>query len=166
LISRLNIKPLSRRDSELRRSVGLKLPQRRFSCPDELPADDDKVPLPLSDVSLRARLMGLRGEVRCLEMGRPGAVLARWLARKVSFALGGKGTARAEGVWWVGALAKGVLPGPLAKMLGWDDARLCGDGDSGDLGDGLGDFLVTRRNFEGDRDRERRRDLTAEVTST
>lgn len=42
---------------------------------------------------------------------------------------------------------------------------MCGDGESGDFGDVFGD-LVTRRNLDGDRDSERLRDLTAEVTST
>lgn len=54
------------------------------------------------------------------------------------------------------------------NILGCDTARLggdSGDGDRGDLGDELGD-LVTRRNFDGDRDSERLSDLTAEVTST
>ncbi len=41
-----------------------------------------------------------------------------------------------------------------------------GDGGSGDLGDVLEDFSVARRNFEGERDSERRIDLTADVTST
>ena len=41
-----------------------------------------------------------------------------------------------------------------------------GDGERGDLGDELGDFLPTRRNFDGDRERDLRIDLTAEVTST
>jgi hypothetical protein len=50
------------------------------------------------------------------------------------------------------------------NRLGWEAARL-GDGESGDFGDELGD-LVTRRNFDGDRDRERLSDLTADVTST
>jgi hypothetical protein len=40
-----------------------------------------------------------------------------------------------------------------------------GDGDNGDLGDELGDF-VTRRNFDGDLESDRLRDLTALVTST
>jgi hypothetical protein len=58
-----------------------------------------------------------------------------------------------------------VLP---VKMVGCETARLGGDngeGDSGDWGDELGDFL-TRLNLDGDRESERLRDLTAEVTST
>lgn len=51
------------------------------------------------------------------------------------------------------------------KVAGCEDARFGGDGESGDFGDELGD-LVTRRNFDGDRERERLRDLTADVTST
>jgi hypothetical protein len=54
------------------------------------------------------------------------------------------------------------------NMVGLDVARLggdLGDGESGDFGDKLGDFL-TKLNLEGDRESERRRDLTAEVTST
>lgn len=53
-------------------------------------------------------------------------------------------------------------------MAGLDVARLggeVGDGESGDFGDVVGD-VVTRLNFDGDRESERRRDLTAEVTST
>ena len=49
-----------------------------------------------------------------------------------------------------------------------EDARFGGDrgeGESGDFGDELGDF-VTRRNLDGDLDSERRSDLTADVTST
>lgn len=41
-----------------------------------------------------------------------------------------------------------------------------GDGESGDLGDVPEDFSVTRWNFEGERDSERRSDPTADVTST
>ena len=54
------------------------------------------------------------------------------------------------------------------NIVGWDAARFGGDagqGESGDFGEELGD-LVTRRNLEGDRESERRIDLTAEVTST
>jgi hypothetical protein len=80
--------------------------------------------------------------------------------RSASFALGGNGTAKGDGVW--GGLLKPV------KMVGLDTARLggdFGDGERGDFGDELGDFL-TKLNLDGDRESERRRDLTAEVTST
>ena len=40
-----------------------------------------------------------------------------------------------------------------------------GDGDRGDFGDGLGDLDI-KRNLDGDLESERRRDLTADVTST
>jgi hypothetical protein len=48
---------------------------------------------------------------------------------------------------------------------GFETVRFGGEGDRGDVGDGLGDF-ATRRNFEGDRDSDRLRERTAEVTST
>lgn len=58
--------------------------------------------------------------------------------------------------------------GLLPKIEVCADVRFGGDngeGDRGDFGDELGDF-VTRRNFDGDRERERRSVLTAELTST
>lgn len=79
--------------------------------------------------------------------------------RSANLALGGNGTASGDGVW-------GVFV--AAKMAGYEEARLdgdSGDGDSGDFGEGLGD-LVTSRNLDGERDKERLSDLTAEVTST
>jgi hypothetical protein len=85
--------------------------------------------------------------------------LARDDDRSANLALGGNGTASGDGVC-------GVLL--LVNIAGYADARFdgdIGDGDRGDFGDGLGDF-VTSRNLDGERDRERRRDLTAEVTST
>lgn len=104
--------------------------------------------------------MGLRGEVRRRGPCRGGAVLALVDERSASLALGGNGTASGDGVW-------GVLVVD-AKTAGYEDARLegdNGDGDSGDLGDELGD-LVTNLNLDGERDKERLSDLTAEVTST
>ena len=77
----------------------------------------------------------------------------------MSFALGGKGTAKGEGVWF-GMVEK--RPPPV-RLVGDGDK---GDGERGDLGDELGDFLPTKRNFDGDRERDLRIDLTAEVTST
>lgn len=85
--------------------------------------------------------------------------MARDEDRSANLALGGNGTARGDGVC-------GVFV--LANNAGYEDARLdgeTGDGDSGDLGDELGD-LVTSRNLDGERDKERLSDLTAEVTST
>lgn len=41
-----------------------------------------------------------------------------------------------------------------------------GQGESGDLGEELGDFVTRRNDFEGLRDSERLSDRTAEVTST
>ena len=61
-----------------------------------------------------------------------------------------------------------MLSAPAKIVAGCDSPRFGGDngdGDKGDLGEELGD-LVTRRNFEGDRESDRLRDLTAEVTST
>ena len=51
--------------------------------------------------------------------------------------------------------------GLLPNTDGVENVRFGGEGESGDLGEGLVDF-VTRRNFEGDRDNERLMDLTAE----
>lgn len=99
------------------------------------------------------------GEVR-REAGRGGAVFARPDERSASFALGGKGTANGDGVC-------GGLLNPV-KMVGLEMARFggdSGDGESGDFGDELGDFL-TKLNLEGDRDSERRKDLTAPGKST
>ena len=90
------------------------------------------------------------GEVRVRETGRVGAAL-RAEDRRANFALGGKGTASGDGVW------DGLLP----NTDGVENVRFGGDGESGDLGEGLGDFVI-RRNLEGDRERERRMDLTAE----
>jgi hypothetical protein len=50
------------------------------------------------------------------------------------------------------------------RDAGWEDERF-GDGERGDFGDELGD-LATMRNLDGDRDRERLSDRTADVTST
>jgi hypothetical protein len=102
------------------------------------------------------------GDVRVRDEGRAGAVFERVEERRANFALGGNGTARGDGV------CGGLLGLPVKIVAGWEDARLGGDkgdGESGDFGEELGD-LVTRRNLDGDRDSERRRDLTAEVTST
>ena len=99
--------------------------------------------------------MGLLGDVRSRAVPRGGAVFVRE-DLKASLALGGYGTARGDGVCGV------------VDELGCEHARFCGDngeGDRGDLGEELGD-LVTKRNLEGDRDSDRRMDLTAEVTST
>ncbi len=97
--------------------------------------------------------------MRVRDKGLVGAVFARDDDRSASFALGGNGTAKGDGVC-------GMLP--AANTVGVETVRLegdKGDGESGDLGDSLGD-LVTRRNLDGDRDSERRSDLTADVTST
>lgn len=144
------------------RSAGLVLLQ--FSCP--VVIQEDKVGVaafPPSDELLRTRLIGLFGDVRVRDVGRGDAAFERPEDLSASFALGGKGTARGEGVW-------GVLLEELVKKLRWEPvlARLegeRGDGESGDFGDELGDFF-TRLNLDGERERERLRDLTAEVTST
>jgi hypothetical protein len=97
--------------------------------------------------------MGLLGDVR-REVGLTGAVFERVEERSASFALGGNGTARGDGVGG----------GLLEANKGCGEARWGMGGDRGELGDGLGDF-ATRRNFDGDRERERRSDLTALATS-
>jgi hypothetical protein len=53
---------------------------------------------PVSNAWLKARFMGLRGEVRVRDEARGGAVFARVEDRSANFALGGKGTASGEGV--------------------------------------------------------------------
>ena len=140
--------------SKLFRSAGLLL--RLFSCPPPDPVEDGGSALPPSDAWLRTRFIGLLGEVRVREQGRAGVVFERVEDRSASFALGGKGTARGDGVC-------GGLLAP--NTVGVDTARFGGEGDRGDFGEGLGDF-VTRRNLEGERDKERLSDLTADVTST
>lgn len=125
-----------------------------FSCPAADAPNRRGVALPLSKVWLSPRFRGLLGEVRVRETGRAGDGLERADDRRANFALGGNGTARGEGV------CDGLLP----KMDGVENARFGGEGERGDLGDGLGD-LVTRRNFEGDRESERLMDLTAEEIS-
>ena len=145
--------------SKLLRSTGLVLVL--FSCPLVDAADELGVAFPASDVWLKTRFTGLLGDVRVREEGRGGAVLARPEERSANFALGGNGTANGDGV--CGGLL--VLP---VKIVGCETVRFGdenGDGDSGDLGDELGDFL-TRLNLDGDLESERLRDLTAEVTST
>jgi hypothetical protein len=143
--------------SKLFRSDGLLL--LLFSCPITEPAAEVGGAFPASDAWLKARFIGLRGEVRLRDEDRGGATFARVEDRSANFALGGKGTARGEGV------CGGLL---CAKMLEWEVVRFGGDngeGDKGDFGDELGD-LVTRRNLDGDLESERLRDRTALVTST
>lgn len=82
--------------SKLFRPVGLVLPL--FSWPLADPADELGNALPLSDVWLKARFIGLFGEVRVRELGRVVEVLDRAEERNANFALGGKGTARGDGV--------------------------------------------------------------------
>lgn len=56
--------------------------------------------LPVSEVWLKARFIGLLGEVRVRDVGRGGAALAeeRVDERRANFALGGNGTASGDGV--------------------------------------------------------------------
>lgn len=99
-------------------------------------------------------MIGLLGDVRVLDEARIGAGLR--IERCDNFALGGKGTARGEGVC------------ECRFKKSCDDWRFGGDrgeGDKGDLGDGLGDLDLTNRNFDGERDKDRRKDLTADDTS-
>jgi hypothetical protein len=69
-----------------------------FSCPATELFDEDGGALPLSDAWLNARFMGLFGDVRVREDGLAGAVFERVEDRSASFALGGNGTARGDGV--------------------------------------------------------------------
>lgn len=138
------------------------LPLVLFSCPNpNACCDEFGVAFPLSELWLNARfiglrgdfLIGLRGDVRVLGEARNGAGFL--IDRSDNFALGGKGTARGDGV--------------CEPRFDKDDCRFGGDrgeGESGDFGDWLGDFDVTKRNFDGERDNERLRDLTADPTST
>ena len=82
--------------SKLFRSAGLVL--LLFSCPVTELADENGGALPLFDAWLNARFMGLFGEVRVREDGLVGAVFERVEERSASFALGGNGTARGDGV--------------------------------------------------------------------
>lgn len=83
--------------SKLLRSPGLQL--LLFSCPPTSPADGCGVVFPESEAWFKARFTGLFGEVRVRDDGRAGAVLLpRVDDRSASFALGGKGTAKGEGV--------------------------------------------------------------------
>jgi hypothetical protein len=90
--------------SKLRRSAGLAL--LLFSCPLLELAEEEGGTLPVSEAWLRARFVGLLGEVRVREDGRDCGALDRLEERSASFALGGNGTARGEGVW--GGLLLGV----------------------------------------------------------
>lgn len=110
--------------SKLLRSAGLVL--LLFSLPPTEPVNELGAALPLSDAWLRARFIGLFGEVRVRDTGRTGVVFERVDDRNANFALGGKGTARGDGV--CGVLADENRPGV-------EDARFGGDGESGDFGD-------------------------------
>lgn len=115
----------------------------------------------MSELEVRARLSGLFGDERVFDVGRGVAVFDRLADLSDNFTLeGGNGLANGDGVC-VGALVKIVAGG---KSL-----RFCGDeveGERGDFGDELGDFCATRRNLEGERESDRRSDLTADETST
>lgn len=76
--------------------------------------------------------------------------------RNANLTLGGNGTANGEGVCGKLLLEFVVLGAGFGES---------GDGDRGDFGDGLL-AAVTKRNFDGDLERERRSERTAEVTST
>ena len=139
-------------------SVGLALLGALFSTPVPEPAGDDGVPFPLSVESLRARFIGLLGEV--LERVDTRIGLARRTHDRFFFALGGKGTANGEGE----VTAKDEKM--FAEVV-FDGE--CGEGDSGDFGVGDGDAEVTRRKagpLDGDLESERRSCRIAEVAST
>ena len=82
--------------SKLRRSAGLVVPL--FSCPLFELAEEDGGALPVSEAWLRARFVGLLGEVRVRDNERERGPLDRLEERSASFALGGNGTASGEGV--------------------------------------------------------------------
>jgi hypothetical protein len=64
--------------------------------------------LPLSDVELNARLSGLFGDIRVLDVARGVTVFERCADRNDNFTLEGKGLARGDGVC-VGVPAKIVV---------------------------------------------------------
>lgn len=134
-------------------SVGLALLVALFSSPVPERAGDDGVPFPLSVESLRARFIGLFGEV--LERVDTRIGLARRTPVRFFFALGGNGTAKGEG----------EVTAKEEKMF----VEVVFDGESGDLGVGDGDADVTRRKAgprEGDLESDRRSCRMAEVAST
>lgn len=116
--------------------------------------------LPQSDAWLKARLIGLLGDVRVLDEARGVALLDLVADLRESFTLGGNGLARGEGV--CEGVIENMVEGCEVRRFGGER----GEGDNGDFGDELGLLSVTRRNLEGERESERRSDLTAEVTST
>ena len=71
---------------------------RLFSCPVSELFDEEGSAFPLSEAWLNARFEGLFGE-GLREQDLAGAVFERVEDRSASFALGGKGTARGDGVW-------------------------------------------------------------------
>lgn len=84
--------------SKLARALGLRA-LAVFSWPLPGLREYDGGVLPLPGVWLRARLIGLLGEVRVRDDARTGAVFDRVAdPRRDSFALGGKGTANGDGV--------------------------------------------------------------------
>jgi hypothetical protein len=84
--------------SKLFRTVGLMLPLLLFSCP-ILDSDEELGwELPLSDVELNARLSGLFGDIRVLDVARGVTVFERCADRSDNFTLEGKGLARGDGV--------------------------------------------------------------------
>lgn len=100
-----------------------------FSCPKAYACcDEPGVAFPPSELWLNARfiglrgdfLMGLRGDVRVLGGARNGAGFR--IDRSDNLALGGKGTARGDG----------VCEPRFEKFC--EDCR-CGEGESGDFGD-------------------------------
>lgn len=139
-------------------SVGLALLVALFSTPVPGPACDDGVPFPLSVESLRARFIGLFGEV--LDRADTRIGLARRTEVRFFFALGGKGTAK-------GDVELTVKEEKMFAEVVFDGERR--EGERGDLGVGDGDAEVTRRKagpLEGDLESDRRSCRIAEVAST
>jgi hypothetical protein len=139
-------------------SVGLALLVTLFSAPVPGLAGDDGVAFPLSVESLRARFIGLFGEV--LERADTRIGLGRRTQDRDFFALGGKGTASGD----VEVTAKDEK---VFAEVAFDGES--GEGERGDLGVGDGDAEVTRRKagpLEGERESDRRSCRMAEVAST
>lgn len=82
--------------SKLLRTVGLILPLLLFSCP-VLDWDEElDWELPLSEVELKARLSGLFGDIRVLDVARGVVFFERFADRSESLTPDGKGFTRGD----------------------------------------------------------------------